>query len=147
MFIDKTKFEHVGTFTNTGATDIEFHFPQRAQVKRIVLACTTAATAAGTVNVDKNGVNIGSFATPATVADNALLYIDLGSVDADGSVASDGSTIREGGETFVQFNAGDYLTIEASGTANSGVYEAYVEYIPEGLNEAEVVTKVAYTPA
>jgi hypothetical protein len=147
MFIDKTKFEHLGTFTNTGSTDIEFHFPQRAQVKRIVLACTTAASAAGTVSVDKNGTAIGSFATPATVADNALLYIDIGHVDADGETGLDDSTVYKGGVTFVEFDASDYLTLEASGTANSGVYEAYVEYIPEGLNEAEVVTKVAYTAA
>lgn len=146
MFIDKTKFEHIGTLTNTGSTDLEFHFPQRAQVKRIVLIATTAASASGTVTVKKNGTAVGSFPTGAVV-DNALIYADVGHVDPDGAIAADGSTIYEGGVTYVQYNAGDYLTLTPANTASTGVYEAYVEYIPEGLNEAEVDTKVVYTAA
>jgi hypothetical protein len=147
MFIDKTKFEHIGTLTNTGATDVEWHFPEGAQVKRVILVATTAATATSVVNVDKNGTAIGSIAVP-TVADNGLVYADLGHVDPDGAVSTiDDSLVLKGGVTYRKYAAGDYLTLEASGTANSGVFECYVEYIPEGLNEAEVVTEIVFTPA
>jgi hypothetical protein len=147
MFIDKTKFEHLGTLTNTGNTDVVFNFPQRVQVKRIVLIATTASTAAGTITVKKNGTSVGTFANAAVSAVHKAQYADVGSVDPDGAAGADGSTVYKGGETFIQFEPGDYLTLTPANTASTGVYEAYVEYIPEGLNEAEVATKNAFTAA
>lgn len=148
MFIDKTKFEHLGTLTNTGSSDLVFHFPQRFQGKRIVLVATTASTVQGTVTVKKNGTSVGTFKNPAATAAHKVVYADIGNDGGGNSVSTiDGSTLNSGGETFIQFNPGDYLTLTPANTANTGVYEAYVEGIPEGLNEAVEVTEVDFTAA
>lgn len=148
MFVDKTKFEKIGSLTNTGSTDLVFVFPQRAHVKRVVLIATTPASAQGTITVKKNGTSIGTFKNAASVAAKGVNYADVGNAGNGGVAQSDGSTLNTGGETYVDFATGDYLTLTPANTASSGVYDVFIEYIPEGLDEVvSSAAKQAFTAA
>lgn len=136
-------------------------------IKRIVLAMTAAQATAGSVvtiarrTVDNNNsVNVGTFTTPAVMAVNGVFHVDVG-VTSTTTTTVYSQPVEVLGRTnvmyqsepgLIELNPGQELVLTSDGAGDTGVADAYIEFVVQGNNplrsgNGAYPTKITYVSA
>lgn len=141
-------------FDTAGATVI-YTPGQPVDVFSLVMVCTEVSAGSSIVTVtkrnvdDTSSVTLGTFTVPASIALNATRRVMLAKSKTAATTGADGSTVYDAGTGVIELNPGEELVLTSDGVGTAGIFNVYVEHMPQGVNKRGTFTytELAFTQA